>query len=110
MKNDILEYNGYYAKIEFDASAHSLFGKIEGIQDLVTFESGSPVEIEAEFRSAVDDYLAFCEEVGKVPEKEYRGKFNVRIEPALHQKLAERAMKDHESLNTTVAQAIAAYV
>ncbi len=65
MKNDVLEYKGYYAKVEYDATTHTLFGKIEGIRDLVTFEGGSLMEIDAEFHAAVDDYLAFCEEVGK---------------------------------------------
>ena len=106
MRNDVLEYKGYYAKIEFDATTHTLFGKIEGIQDLVTFESTSPTEIDAEFRAAVDDYLAFCEEVGKAPEKQYRGKFNVRIEPALkkqhvHKTLEERVKAYGGKLSVT---------
>ena len=107
---DILEYKGYHAKIDYDAGNHSLFGKIEGINDLVTFESDHPMKIEEEFQSAVDDYLAFCKEVGKKPEKEYKGRFNVRIDPELHRKIAERAIKDHESLNAVVEKAIAAYV
>ncbi len=110
MTNDILEYKGYHTRIEFDAASCSLFGKIEGIKDLVTFESGDPMRIVEEFHSAVDDYLDFCEEVGKTPEKEYRGRFNVRIEPALHQRLAERALRDHETLNAVVEKAIKAYV
>lgn len=110
MTNDILEYKGYLTRIEFDAESFSLFGKIEGIKDLVTFESEDPLRIAEEFHSAVDDYLDFCEEVGKTPEKEYRGRFNVRIEPALHQRLAERALRDHETLNAVVEKAIKAYV
>ena len=36
MKN-ILEYRGYYTKIEFDADSKVLRGKIEGINDYVDF-------------------------------------------------------------------------
>lgn len=69
MKN-YLEYKGYRARVEFDYESHVLFGKIDGIQDLVTFESDSAKNIELEFQNAVDDYLAYCEESGKEAERE----------------------------------------
>ena len=92
MKNQF-EYKGYSTRIEFDAESKLLHGKIEGIGDLVTFESRDASQIESEFHAAVDDYLAFCAEVGKRPEKEYRGLFNVRINPELHKRLASEAFK-----------------
>ena len=60
-----IEYKDYWANIEYSAHDKVLYGKIEGIEDLVTFESESAADIEKEFHSAVDDYLTFCEEVGK---------------------------------------------
>jgi predicted HicB family RNase H-like nuclease len=35
-------------------------GKLEGIDDLVSFEGGSVAELEAAFREAVDDCKALC--------------------------------------------------
>lgn len=70
MKKNVLEYKGYHTTIEFDAETFILRGKIEGINDLVNFESNDPKNIEQEFHTAVDDYLAFCQEVGKEPDKE----------------------------------------
>lgn len=58
-----LEYKGYSTSIEIDFPSHLLYGKIEGIRDYVNFESESVEGIEREFRSAVDDYLEFLEEV-----------------------------------------------
>lgn len=110
MKNNVLEYKGYHTIIEFDAESFSLRGKIEGIGDLVTFESTDPNTIKKEFEDAVEDYLLFCEEMGKEPDKEYKGTFNVRIEPALHKKIALLASKNGESLNSTVEKAIQAYL
>lgn len=110
MKNNIFEYKGYHTKIEFDAEDLILRGKIEGISDLVNFECESMQDVEKEFHAAVDDYLAFCEEVGKIPEKEYKGTFNVRISPDLHRKLAMYASKNGETLNSAVESAIAEYV
>lgn len=65
--NEKPEYKGYRADLEIDFEGHVLHGKIYGISDLVTFESETVDGIIREFHSAVDDYLDFCAEVGKVP-------------------------------------------
>ena len=108
--NDILEYKGYHSRVEFDSANMILHGKIEGINDLVTFESNDLSEIENEFHKAVDDYLAFCKDIGQNPDKEYRGSFNIRITPELHKKLVELSFLRNESLNSTVEKAIDFYI
>ena len=105
-----LEYKGYFTNIFFSANDKVLHGKIEGIDDLVTFESESIADIENEFHDAVDDYLAFCEEIGKEPAKTYKGSFNVRIEPELHRAIALNAIREGISLNQAVEHAIYQYV
>lgn len=77
---------------------------------MVTFETKNLSEVTKEFENAVDDYLEFCKEVGKAPDKEYKGTFNVRISPKLHKELAMLASKNGESLNQTVEKAIQSYV
>ena len=89
--SNVLEYKGYHTKVQYDTETCILHGKIEGIRDFVNFETSNPEEVEKEFHAAVDDYLEFCEEVGKAPDKEYRGTFNVRINPTLHRELALEA-------------------
>ena len=108
--NKVMEYKGYHARIEFDVEDCTLHGKIEGINDLVTFESRNPLSIKKEFEKAVDDYLEFCKEVGKEPDKEYKGTFNVRIQPELHKRLALVALMNGETLNASVEKAIREYV
>ena len=66
--------------------------------------------IKKEFEKAVDDYLEFCKEVGKEPDKEYKGTFNVRIQPELHKRLALVALMNGETLNASVEKAIREYV
>ena len=61
---NLLTYKGYYTLIHFEAEDKVLYGKIEGIDDLVTFESESAKEIEKEFHDAVDDWLEFRKEIG----------------------------------------------
>lgn len=110
MLKNILEYKGYHTKIEFDSEELVLRGKIEGINDLVNFECEDIKDVEKEFHEAVEDYLAFCKEVGKKPDKEYKGTFNIRISPELHKQLANMAMKQGDTLNTSVEKAIQEYV
>ena len=109
MKN-VLEYKGYYTRVEFDSEAFVVRGKIEGIKDLVNFECADLLCVEEEFHNAVDEYLEFCKEIGKEPDKEYRGTFNIRINPELHKKLVVVAMKNGDTLNATVEKAIKEYV
>lgn len=109
MMKNILQYKGYFTKIEYSVEDKVLYGKIEGIKDLVNFESTSVEQIEFEFHSAVDDYLDLCAELGECPDKAYSGTFNVRIDPELHRKLAMHAFKQSETLNRTVERAIEAY-
>ena len=105
MKN-ILQYKGYFTKIEYSVEDRLLYGKIEGIKDLVNFESENVEEIEQEFKNAVDYYLELCQELGQEPDKTYSGTFNVRISPALHRAVVLQAIKKGDSLNNTVEKAI----
>ena len=109
MKN-VLEYKGYHTRIEFDSESLVVRGKIEGIKDFIDFQSADLSNIEKEFHAAVDDYLEFCQEVGKEPDKEYKGTFNIRRSPELHKQLVIVALKNGDTLNATVEKAIEKYV
>lgn len=108
--SNIFEYKGYYTKIEFDVDDMKLHGVIEGISDFVNFEADNPESVEVEFHSAVDDYLLFCKDIGKAPDKTYKGSFNIRISPERHRLLAIKADKDGISLNAAVDNAIGLYL
>lgn len=107
---DVLEYKGYHSKIRYDADSNTLRGVITGISDYVDFETDSLADVENEFHRAVDEYLEFCKETGKPPEKEYKGSFNIRIRPELHRQLAIKALESDVSINSIVEKAIGAYV
>lgn len=104
--NDILEYKNYYAEVHFSGEDEVFYGKIIGINDLVTFEGTTVKELKKEFREAVDDYLATCKELGKEPEKTYKGTFNVRIPSELHRQAARYATLKKMTLNDFVRHAI----
>lgn len=110
MMKNILQYKGYFTKIEYSVEDRILYGKIEGIKDLVNFESESVEDIEQEFKNAVDDYLELCQELGQEPDKTYSGTFNVRISPELHRAIALQAIRTGDSLNSTVEKAIDSFI
>lgn len=105
-KNNLLRYKGYSAKPEFCADDVIFYGRIIGIDDLVDFYAENVKELETEFQKAVDDYLEFCEEIGKEPQKEYSGTFNIRISPELHKQLTRKAEEEGVSLNRVVERAL----
>ena len=108
--NNTMEYRGYIGSIEFSEEDCILYGKVQGIRALISYEGSSAQEIVDDFHSAVDDYLAMCEEENIEPEKAYKGNFNVRISPQLHQQAAVYAISRQLTLNSVVENAIRSYV
>lgn len=104
--SSIVKYKEYWAKVEFDSEDCVLHGKIEGISDLVTFECDSACEVQREFENAVDDYIDYCQRLGKQPQKPCSGTFNVRISPELHRKCMIRASQQGVSLNKFIGNAL----
>lgn len=109
-KGALLRYKGYTARPEYSAGDKIFYGVILGISDLVDFQSESAKSLEEEFHKAVDDYLKFCAEIGKEPQREYSGLFNVRIPPELHREVSAYAQAEGVTLNKAVEQAIRAMV
>ena len=108
--NNILEYKGYYGTVEFSSHDKVLFGKVLGINGLISYEGDSVKTLNDDFKSAVDDYLETCIEKDIEPEKAYRGKFNVRISPELHKNLVIYSASHGVTLNSTVEEAIKSYI
>ena len=83
-KSNLLKYNGYYGTAEYSFEDQCIWGKIQFINDVVTYESNSADDIQNQFERAVNDYLETCLEFGKEPDKTMPGSFNVRIGEELH--------------------------
>ena len=101
-----LKYKGYIGSVAYSEPDKVFFGKLEGIDALVNYEGESVAELTAAFHEAVDDYLALCEDMGQKPEKSYTGTFNVRISPATHRQIANRAMEAGISINAFVKKVL----
>ena len=105
MKN-VLEYKGYTGSVEFSAEVSVFFGKVIGIKDVVTFEAETVKKLIKEFNAAVNDYLDTCALLGKKPDKEFKGSFNVRLKPHLHRLAVIKSTRMKIPLNTLVERAL----
>ena len=57
---DKLKYKEFIGSVHFSSEDEVFFGKIEGINDLVTFEGETVKKIKKAFKDAVEDYLELC--------------------------------------------------
>jgi len=103
---DVLTYKGFIGSVHFSADDGVFHGKVEGIDDLVTFEGKSVNELVEAFHEEVDDYLALCRKLGKAATKSYKGSLNVRMSPEVHRKAAEKAALLGLSLNQFIQRAV----
>jgi len=107
---DVIKYKEYLGTIHFSAEDEVFYGKLEGINDLVTFEGQTVAEIKQAFIDAVDDYEDLCAKTGKSGTKTYKGSFNVRITPELHRAIARKSLELGISLNHLVEKAIRQFI
>ena len=94
-----MTYNGYTGIVEFDGDDEIFFGHIAAINDLIGFHAETVADLKAAFHEAVDDYIATCQRIGKVPDKPYSGKVMFRLPPELHAQAALAAEVCGLSLN-----------
>lgn len=102
-----LKYKNFIGSVAFSEDDNVFFGKIEGIDDLVTFEGDTVEGLRNAFRESVEHYLDFCREHNKTPHKSYSGALNVRLTPDMHSQVAAAATKKGISINSFIRQAVA---
>ena len=103
---DAMEYKGYRGVVRYSAEDRLLHGRILGIDDVVNFEGANVEELEKAFHEAVDGYLALCEKLGRAPDREYSGGIPLRIDSALHRRVAVAADSEAKSVNSWIADAL----
>ena len=107
---DAMKYKDYIGSVHYDGEDEIFHGRLEFIRDLVTFEGSDAKSLKKAFIEAVDDYLDFCAEQNKEPDKPFKGSFNVRTGAELHRYAALLAKEMNTSLNTVVVKALEDYV
>lgn len=102
----MMTFDGYNAKIEYDAELDQFRGEILGLSGGADFYGKNPKELRAEFKKSLQVFLEVCREKGIEPRRNYSGKFNLRISPDLHARLAIVAQAEGKSINALAQEAL----
>lgn len=102
----MVQYKGYTGVFEFDPELEIFAGHIVDLRDQIYFEGRSVEELKESMHRAVDDYLEACAKWGDKPERPFSGRFNVRLSPDLHRKVAVAAAVHGKSMNDWVVEVL----
>jgi len=102
----MMKYKGYYGVVQYDDEAKTFHGEVLNTRTVITFQGTTVNEIEQAFRDSVDDYLDWCKERNKEPEKPFSGKFVLRLSPELHRQLNLKAKITDISLNSFIVHTL----
>lgn len=103
---NIMTVDGFHAKIEYDADLDLFRGDVLGLNGGADFYGKNPKELRAEFKKSLQVFLAVCKEKGIEPRRNFSGKFNLRISPQLHERLAIEAQAQGKSINTLAQEVL----
>lgn len=99
MKN-MFNYKGYLGQVKIDEKSKMICGEVIGIQDVISFQGKTVEDAIQDFHDCIDEYLEYCEEIGKKPDKSFSGRLPYRTAPDTHRKIFEAASLAGKSINS----------
>jgi len=103
---DVITYKGFIGSVHFASEDRVFYGKVEGINDLISFEGKTVDELEEGFKYMVDEHIKDCKNNHLPLEKSYKGNLNIRLAPEIHKKAVHNAALKGISLNQYINEAI----
>jgi predicted HicB family RNase H-like nuclease len=103
---NVMTVEGYHARIEYDEELDLFRGEILGLNGGADFYGKNPKELRTEFKKSLQVFLDVCKEKGLEPRRNFSGKFNLRISPELHERLAIEAQAQGKSINRLAQEAL----
>ena len=102
----MMEYKGYRASVTYDDDAGTFCGSVVDTRDVVTFMGDSVEQLRREFKFSVDDYLAFCQERGREPDKPYSGEISFKVSSKVHRTADAAARSEGKTLEEWLAETL----
>ncbi|MDR1167099.1 MAG: type II toxin-antitoxin system HicB family antitoxin [Deltaproteobacteria bacterium] len=105
-----MTYRGYAASVKSTEKSPLLVGKVNGVPDIGSFYGNSEEELQRAFEKAIDLYLSDCEKSGVTARRQFSGRFTLRINPDLHEKLSILAAEEGQSVNLLIENSLTSYL
>ncbi|WP_191059316.1 type II toxin-antitoxin system HicB family antitoxin [Geminicoccus harenae] len=105
MKN-IMEVDGQKAVVSFDPEIGLFRGEFLGLTGGADFYADSVAKLMEEARISLQTYLEECRARDIEAFRSYSGRFNLRIDPQLHEAVAAAAAAAQQSMNDWLASRI----
>lgn len=102
--------NGYEAVISYDPEIKMFRGEFVSLNGGADFYATDVEGLKREGEISLRVFLDMCREDGVEPRKHFSGKFNLRLPPALHERLAVQAAAHGKSINAWVLDVLAEQV
>jgi predicted HicB family RNase H-like nuclease len=100
---NVMTIDGQKAIIAFDPEIEMFRGEFIGLSGGADFYAKDVEQLRKEGSVSLRVYLEDCKEAGYEPFRKFSGKFNVRLDPELHEKAVVAAAAHGVSLNDWVA-------
>ena len=102
-----MEINGYKAVIHYDPDIGMFRGEFMGLNGGADFYATTVEGLQEEGSKSLKVFLEMCAEEGVNPRREFTGRFNLRIPPDLHERIALLAQASGKSINAWMTEALA---
>jgi predicted HicB family RNase H-like nuclease len=106
MKNT-MNIEGNKAMLTFDPEINLFRGEFIGLNGGADFYAATVEKLHKEGKISLKVFLDGCREKGIEPRRNFSGRFNVRLEPDVHEAAVMAAAAEDMSLNEWVAEKIA---
>lgn len=104
--NNIIEIGGQKAVVSLDPELGLLRGEFLGLNGGADFYADGIEKLRQEGATSLQVFLEMCAEKGISPYRQFSGKFNVRLDPKLHEAAVLAARAEQKSLNEWISDVI----
>ena len=110
MTTNMIDIGGVKAMVSYDSNIELFRGEFIGLNGGADFYANTVNKLHAEGKKSLKVFLEMCEEKKIQPYKHFSGRFNVRIDPSLHERVSANAKAKGKSINTVVSEALEQHI
>ena len=103
---NLMKINGYNAVLKYDPEIEMFRGEFLELNGSADFYAEDIENLKKEGAISLQIFLDACKNRNIKPEKNYSGKFNLRVPPELHADIVNAASAEGKSLNQWVVDAL----